>query len=164
MHFLDPTSDIKLIKGNPPAKYQFKIINRFSSQSKKAVQQTPESMEGRSVKILTNYWRTLKTLELWYLGSFYPCNMLVDGWTIHPQIFQKSILASLFEIHVMLFLWYKVCIVWECLGGREAIYLWRLLSGKHLKFSIFTTNNTTGVCELSITLKKWKLALLASAF
>ena len=55
MHFLDPTSDIKLIKGNPPAKYQFKIINRFSSQSKKAVQQTPESMEARSVKILTNY-------------------------------------------------------------------------------------------------------------
>ena len=71
------------------------------------------------------------------------------------MIFRKKLVLLLFWLHI-------VCIVWKWLGGREAIYLWRVVSGKHLKFSILTTIQQ--VAALFITLKKEKLAPLASAF
>ena len=101
------------------------------------------------------------------------CTLVTSWWMVEessPPKLKKYILRYLYEedtiyfgayliffswkLYNCVFLWYKVCIVWECLGGREAIYLWRVVSGKHLKFSIFTTIQQ--VSGPFITLKKVK--------
>ena len=95
-----------------------------------------------------------------YIGSIGKCT---SSYIWYNSLFGKYLrILWKFQLALLLFWLNIVCIVWEWVGGREAIYLWRVVSGKHLKFSILTTIQQ--VAALFITLKKEKLVLFASAF